>query len=252
MSEPTQWRKTPKFQLRWACLDDVSRDWKPGFFVESGAGTGTLSRGFLDRGFHGVVQDISEDTRAVLRDNLASYGDQVRVLASLDEMEPETADYLFSFEVIEHIPDDAAALAEWTKVLKPGGRLLVSTPAHQHRYGSADALVGHVRRYSKQQLTELLQGAGYEQIRIYSVGYPLGNITRVLQTWYDRLLRRGEVETSGPSEALSIDSGVRTDRSVNAVSRILNERTMRPFFALQRRYYDTERGDGWVATAVKS
>lgn len=252
MSEPDEWRKTPKFLLRWACLSDMTRGWEPGFFVEPGAGTGTLTRGFLDRGFHGVVQDIAEETLTVLRKNLATYGDKVAVIDNLGEVEPESADYLFSFEVLEHIPDDATALAEWTRTLKPGGRVLVSTPAHQRKYGSADALVGHVRRYEKEQLTELFAGAGYEQIRVQNYGFPLGNMTRIGQSIHDKLLRKRDTESVESAESRSIDSGVHTDRSVNFVSRFLNERTLKPAFAIQRRYYDVERGDGWVATAVKS
>lgn len=252
MSQAEEWRKTPKFLLRWACLSDMTRDWRPGFFVEPGAGTGTLTRVFLDRGFHGVVQDIAEETCAVLRKNLGTYGDQITVVGDLAEVAPESADYLFSFEVLEHIPDDASALAEWTKTLKPGGRLLVSTPAHQRKYGSADALVGHVRRYEKEQLIDLFRRAGFEQIRVYNYGFPVGNLTRIGQSTFDRLMRKRDMESAESATARSIDSGVRTDRSVNVVSRILNERTLQPAFAIQRRYYNVERGDGWVATAVKS
>lgn len=34
-------RKQPKLVLRESCVDDVSRAWPPGEFLEMGAGTGT-------------------------------------------------------------------------------------------------------------------------------------------------------------------------------------------------------------------
>jgi SAM-dependent methyltransferase len=247
-----RWRKTPKFILRQACIDDVTRDWPPGSFVEPGAGTGTLTRGFLDRGFHGAVHDLTEETRNLLRTNLAGYGDRVQVVDSLGKLEPESADYLFSFEVLEHVPDDASALAEWARTLRRGGRLLVSTPAHQRKYGSADALVGHVRRYEKDRLTELLCGAGFMQVRVFNYGFPIGNLTRIAQTTYDRVVRKAEIRSATPYEARSVESGVRTDRSVNTLGKLLNQRTLKPALAVQRRYYERERGDGWVATAVKA
>lgn len=38
------------------------------------------------------------------------------------------ADVLTSFTVLEHVPDEAAALAEMRRVLRPGGRLIISVP----------------------------------------------------------------------------------------------------------------------------
>lgn len=250
--ENGRWAKSPKFILRQACLDDVTQGWKPGTFVEPGAGTGTLTRSFLDRGFRGSVFDLTDETRDLLRANLADYGDRLRVVDSLVEVEPDGADYLFSFEVLEHISDDLGVLLEWVKTLRPGGQLLVSTPAHQRKYSSADALVGHVRRYEREQLTELLRGAGFEQIRLFNYGFPIGNVTRIGQGAYDKLIRKNEVTSATPYEARSIDSGVRTDKSVSLVGRVLNERTLKPALALQRRFYNREYGDGWVATAVKA
>src|SRR5690606_26256516 len=43
------WRPTPKFILRNDCLQEAVASWTPGRFVEVGAGTGTLTRTFLER-----------------------------------------------------------------------------------------------------------------------------------------------------------------------------------------------------------
>ncbi len=40
----------------------------------------------------------------------------------------EVADVVTSFTVLEHVPDEKAALAEMFRVLKPGGRLIISVP----------------------------------------------------------------------------------------------------------------------------
>ncbi len=246
-----EWKKTPKFIMRWSCLEDISRNWEPGYFVEPGAGTGTLTREFLQRGYTGVVQDISEETLRTLKSNLASFGDKVKVLTALDDFTDGTFDYLFSFEVLEHIPDDASALGDWTRLLRPGGRILLSTPAHQRKFSSADKLVGHVRRYERSQLVSLLRQAGYEQIELYNYGFPIGNLTRLGQRAYDRIARKSDITASASPVVRSIDSGIRTDRSVNLATKVLNERTLKPALRLQRRYYGAEKGDGWVATAVK-
>jgi len=58
-------------------------------------------------------------------------GETVSALALVDGRIPllaETADIVTSFTVLEHVPDERAALAEMFRVLKPGGRLVISVP----------------------------------------------------------------------------------------------------------------------------
>jgi SAM-dependent methyltransferase len=86
----------------------------------------------------------------------------------------ETFDLVCAFEVLEHIEDDSAALGEWTARLRPGGWLLLSVPAHQHRFGPADELVGHFRRYDPSVMTALLASCGFTDSTIRLYGMPLG------------------------------------------------------------------------------
>jgi 2-polyprenyl-3-methyl-5-hydroxy-6-metoxy-1,4-benzoquinol methylase len=104
---------------------------------------------FLELGFDGACYDLGEESRNRLKDNLAAYGQRMRVVDDVASLAPASFDYLFAFEVLEHIADDLSALREWTGFLKPGGRLLVSVPAHARKYGKADEIVGHVRRYER-------------------------------------------------------------------------------------------------------
>jgi SAM-dependent methyltransferase len=77
-------------------------------------------------------------------------------------------DVVIASEVIEHISDDEAALAEFHRVLKPAGRLAVSVPREwpervcwflSHDYH--DDAGGHVRIYREQQLRAKLHSAGF-------------------------------------------------------------------------------------------
>ncbi len=49
--------------------------------------------------------------------------------------------------VLEHIADDEAALAEMARVLAPGGRLALLVPSGPTLFGSLDDAYGHWRRY---------------------------------------------------------------------------------------------------------
>jgi SAM-dependent methyltransferase len=59
-------------------------------------------------------------------------------------------------DVIEHVSDDAALLADLRDVLRPGGHMLVSVPAWQRLFSRHDVALEHFRRYHPHQLTDVL------------------------------------------------------------------------------------------------
>ncbi len=70
-----------------------------------------------------------------------------------------------ALDVIEHVPDDLAALTELNRVLKPGGSLLVTVPALNLLWGPHDVANGHYRRYSLGGLRGRIEAAGFELVR---------------------------------------------------------------------------------------
>jgi SAM-dependent methyltransferase len=241
-------KKQPKLLLRESCIHDVTRDWLPGSFVEMGAGTGHMSGIFLDRGFRGASHDLGVDSRQMIRANLAYAGDRIRVPESLKELEPGSFDYLFAFEVLEHIQADAQVFTEWMSYVKPGGRVLVSVPAHARKYGRSDEIVGHVRRYEKQELHRLLASAGVEDVRIINYGFPITELTRPLSNW----LIRGDRSYEGMSpEQRSIRSAQARPKTINRVLGMLSDKLMMPFLVMQRWFYRLDLGDGYVAWGIK-
>ncbi|MBM7865829.1 methyltransferase domain-containing protein [Heliobacterium gestii] len=68
----------------------------------------------------------------------------------------ETFDALLLLDVLEHLDDDGAALAEAFRVLRPGGLLLLTVPAHPWLFSRHDSALGHRRRYSAADLRRLL------------------------------------------------------------------------------------------------
>lgn len=68
-------------------------------------------------------------------------------------LEDASIDVVVSFETIEHVPDDRALLAEFARILAPGGRLVCSTP---NLWPLAIA-PHHVREYDRQQFVSVLQ-----------------------------------------------------------------------------------------------
>src|SRR4051794_39020491 len=96
-------RKQPKLVLREACISEVSRQWPIGRFLEAGAGTGHMSSLFLDRGFSGASHDLGDSSRTAMRERFRGMEASMQVVDSVDELPDGSFDYLFAFEVLEHI-----------------------------------------------------------------------------------------------------------------------------------------------------
>lgn len=76
-----------------------------------------------------------------------------------------TFDVVAAFDVIEHCEPEAAVLAELTRVLTPGGRLLVSVPAYQWAWSDFDVHNGHHRRYTRRRLVTAVEAQGLGILR---------------------------------------------------------------------------------------
>jgi len=79
----------------------------------------------------------------------------------------ERFDVVTSIDVLYHrrVEDEATAIREFRRVLKPGGVLLLHLPAYEWLAGDFDRLVHTRRRYRRRQVEELVAGAGFTILR---------------------------------------------------------------------------------------
>ncbi|MGI8624805.1 MAG: class I SAM-dependent methyltransferase [Solirubrobacteraceae bacterium] len=75
-----------------------------------------------------------------------------------------TVDAIVSANLLEHVPDDAAALREMARVLRPGARAAIVVPAGPSTYDYYDRFLGHERRYARGELAAKARAAGMEVI----------------------------------------------------------------------------------------
>ena len=124
--------------------------------LDFGAGIGTFSNSvdLPPARVHCVEPD------ATAREVLSEQG--YRAHADLSDVGDGAIQYVFSLNVLEHIEDDAAALANLHRILEPGGRLFLYLPAFDLLFTSMDAHVGHHRRYRLSGIEKLLLQAGFE------------------------------------------------------------------------------------------
>ncbi len=131
-------------------------------------------------------------------------------------------DAVGAFDVIEHIAEDEAVLAQMHRALRPGGSLLLTVPQHLFLWSEYDVRAHHVRRYTAGELRQKLARAGYEIVKMtsfVSVLLPLMMLSRLTRRTaapdYDPLaeLRIGAVtnallERALDAERLLIRAGI--------------------------------------------
>jgi SAM-dependent methyltransferase len=78
------------------------------------------------------------------------------------DFENDFFDIIISSDSLEHLEKDEVALANWKRILKPGGTLYVFVPAYQFLWSDHDLINHHYRRYSKHLLAERVSGAGFK------------------------------------------------------------------------------------------
>lgn len=71
----------------------------------------------------------------------------------------DSFDLVTMFDAIEHIEDDHQTMAEVARVLKPGGKVIISVPAYQFLYTNNDRVAQHFRRYNRKSTRMLFEKA---------------------------------------------------------------------------------------------
>ena len=131
--------------------------------LDFGAGAGTFALPLIRQGVDVVCVEPDASLGAALRRAGA------RAVPSLDAVPANSIDLVYTFNVLEHIDDDGAAVCALVDKLKSRGRLLVYVPAFPLLFSAMDRKVGHRRRYRRRQLAELLTGAGLHLVEIAHV-----------------------------------------------------------------------------------
>ncbi len=132
-------------------------------------------------------------------------------------------DVVSAFDVVEHCEDESLAIAELTRVLEPGGRLLLSVPAYQWAWSDHDVRAGHHRRYTRPRLVRLVESAGLRVDRstyAFCAVFPFFAAERLV-----RRLRRSGREPQGLPEVSGVLDRVLM-RLCEAETRVLGRRDL--------------------------
>ena len=156
-----------------AWLFDQLRDFVGTHVLEIGAGSGNLTQHLIGMA-RVTALDLSSEALDVLAERIGPSDALQTIVGNI--LDPAVAqrlatadfDTVVSSNVLEHIEDDARAIASMRTILAPtAGHALLLVPAHSWLFGTLDEAAGHHRRYSRAVLTRLFADAGFRVIRAH-------------------------------------------------------------------------------------
>ncbi len=155
----------------------LNLDIKSGNIIDFGAGIGTFSSILKSAGFEVTCVEIDPKQVKMLEDN------GFKTFNDISLIEDNSIENIVSFNVFEHIKNDAQTLKIIHKKLANDGKLFIFVPASQELYSNFDKKLGHYRRYEMEGLQNLLKTCGFEILSAQyfdSVGYILAKIYKFL------------------------------------------------------------------------
>ena len=162
--------------------------------LEIGAGMGNLTRYLSRRRQRYVATDLDAEHLVRLRNRLRHRPKLETAILDLSRPQDflpfaNAMDTVICLNVLEHLEDDLACLGNIHSALSPGGRAIILVPEGQNLFGQMDVVLGHFRRYSREQLRARMEEAGFSVETIL-------NFNRVSRpAWFvsSRLLRRSRL-----------------------------------------------------------
>lgn len=239
----------PRYLSRRYLVLKIINNIKPKNILEIGFGNGNLLEKLNTLGFKGKGIDFSKSAceRMLKRHKDKDFNFIIENRSDKTFLRlKEKFDLVMALEVLEHIKEDMSALSCWNKLIKKNGFLLLSVPAHMHKWGPLDIYAGHIKRYEKKELYAKLKKSGFKEVKVYNYGFPLINLTAALR---DNMLKR-KVDKTKTLTQRTKESGINNLR-FKFGSLIFNDITLYPFYLLQGLFLKSDLGVGYVCICKK-
>jgi 2-polyprenyl-3-methyl-5-hydroxy-6-metoxy-1,4-benzoquinol methylase len=159
---------------------------------EVGAGNGNVAIPLRKAGIAVIgIEPLRTGAESLANSGVTTYWGTLEDLAFPDG----SIDAIGIFDVLEHLERPEMVMKEILRVLKHGGLLVTTVPAHQWLFSDFDLSIGHFRRYSRKSLNELLTKSGFTQNKIQSLFLGLVLPAFILRTLPYKLGRKKKFES---------------------------------------------------------
>lgn len=221
-------------------------------FLEIGPGNLNLSRELLLFFHNGTLIDYNEKTETLFQKLPQSTRNRLKLIISDFSSHDFQSkfDCIIACEVLEHVQHDQEFVHAMSKLLNNNGQLILSVPSRKKYWSTHDEIVGHLRRYEKNEIIELLNVNKFSNIEIISYGFPYVNILR----WVSILLAKYNYseKIQWSQEKQSQESGIIQNGSLTDLIGILvNKYTCFPFCLFSTFFNKLDLSNGYVITAYK-
>lgn len=169
--EQVYWWHVGRFRIIETYLSlAMSKDIKKAKILNIGCGTGgTIST--LEK--FGRVDNVDVSGDAIIF--MKKHGYNVKKVSGIT-LPYKTCSYdiVAAFDVLEHIDNDIEALMEWKRVLKPGGKVVLTVPAYQWLWSEHDTSLHHYRRHTRKGIIKRAITVDLEPIKVsYAITFSL-------------------------------------------------------------------------------
>lgn len=144
-----------------------------GPFLDAGCGSGDVSLHFARRGWTGTAVDSSSEALAVAKAALAPHPAVSVRQEDLFALAVPPAQTVFLMDVIEHVKEDEAFLGKVSRLVAPGGHLVITVPVDPREWRWDDPFYGHYRRYEREALRALMKRSGLDVVSLWDCSFPL-------------------------------------------------------------------------------
>ena len=186
--EQTHWYYAGKRRFVREWIQRVRPPQDADTLLDCGAGTGLFAKEMEAHCRVFALDDHAEALR-ILRTRFRP--EQILSLAGDRVPLPDgSLEYVTALDVLEHVPDDAAVVKGFHRLLKPGGLAVVTVPASMALWSDWDVTLHHFRRYDRAQLRALFPATEWEIVYANYTNvavYPAVWLVRKWRAWRAKL-----------------------------------------------------------------
>jgi SAM-dependent methyltransferase len=173
------------YLLRRRAVKKAMNGEHPSWLLEVGSGLSPVT----DADLHVIYSDLSFLALKTLR---RDHGGGGHVVADAMNLPFRTGafSHVVSSEVLEHLPDDRAAITEMARVMESSGCVVITFPHGRYYFALDDRFVNHYRRYSLDEMLDNLKKAGLRPILIRKILGPLEKVTMCIAVAFFLILQK--------------------------------------------------------------